>query len=271
MEESVFICPSCGKQNPANARFCYACGATLSAGVTPTETGKSADPQDAGAPFSDQETQIPAAAYSKPQPQYVPPAPQVYPPAPTPETYYPPKPRKRGRVRCCAVGCLVVLLVLLIGLPILHVTVLRPLIEGAIYKQVSNSLEDVGSSNNIYYGTDTENITERQINDDAKSAWDYLPGSTDGHIYLQQDQIRLEVKFYGVNVWAAADLRVNNRGEFVIKSMKMHWLLNVLFSESALKRELAKTINEKIVRPKGLFMLAFQVSEGKLFVAYESR
>jgi len=66
-------------------------------------------------------------------------------------------------------------------------------------------------------------------------------------------------------------MRVNNRGEFVVKSMKMHWLLNVLFSESALKREIAQTINEKIVRPKGLFMLAFQVSEGKLFVAYEPR
>jgi hypothetical protein len=264
MEESVYICPSCGKQNPANARFCYACGATLSAGVTPTETDRSASLQDAGAPFSDQETQIPAASYSKPQPQYVP-------PAPTPEAYFPPKPRKRGRVRCCAVGCLVVLLVLLIGLPILHITVLRPLIEGAIYKQVSNSLEDVASSKNNYYGTDTESITERQLNDDAKSAWDYLPGSTDGHIYLQQDQIRLEAKFYGVKVWAAADMRVNNRGEFVVKSMKMHWLLNVLFSESALKREIAQTINEKIVRPKGLFMLAFQVSEGKLFVAYEPR
>lgn len=285
MEESVLICPSCGKQNPANARFCYSCGAVLSAGVTSAETGEAAPQQEAGVPFANVGTPTPDVSYPKTQPQMVQPAPQAYPPPPTPQGYppagYPPaypaeaypsqKPRKRGRVRCCAIGCLVVLLVLLIGLPILHVTVLRPIIEREIYKQVSKSLNNVVENNNNYYGTDTENITERQLNDDAADVWDYIPGSSDGHIYLEQDQIRLEVKIYGVKVWAAADLRVNNSGDFVIKSVKIHWLLHALFSEAALKREIVNDVNEKIVRPKGLFLLAFQVSEGRLFIAYEAR
>ncbi len=285
MEESVLICPSCGKQNPAEARFCYACGATLPAGVTPTEAGAAAPPQDADAPFVNVGTPAPDVSYPKTQPQTAQPAPQAYPPPSTaqgyppagyppvypPEAYPPPKLRKRGRVRCCAIGCLVVLLVLLIGLPILHVTVLRPIIEREIYKQVSKSLDNVTQNNNNYYGTDTENITERQLNDDAADVWDYIPGSSQGHIYLEQDQIRLEVRIYGVKVWAAADLRVNNSGDFVIKSMKMNWLLHVLFSEAALKREIVKDVNEKIVHQKGLLMLAFQVSEGRLFIAYESR
>jgi hypothetical protein len=174
-------------------------------------------------------------------------------------------------VRCCAIGCLVVLLVLLIGLPILHITVLRPFIERTIYKQVQRSLEDVGQNSNYSYGMDTETITERQFNEDAQDAWAYIPGSSEGYIYLEQDRLRLEVKIYGVKVWAAADIRVNHRGEFVVKSIQMHWLLNVIFTESGLKREIANYANEKIVRPKGLSVLAFQVSEGQLFIAYESR
>ena len=275
MDDSVYTCPSCGKQNPANARFCYACGATLSVGVTPTEPTMAAPFQAPGDSFSEAETQLPDVAYSRPQPQYVPPAPQAYPPSPAPQSYPPvsppSQPPRRGRVRCCAIGCLVVLLVALIGLPILHVTVLRPIIEGQIYSQVSKSLEDVSSEQDNYYGSDWETLTERQLNEDAQDAWDYIPGSSDGHIYLQQDQLKLEVKLYGVNVWAAADLRVNNRGEFVLKSVKMHWLLHLLFSESGLKREIAEYANEKVIRPKGLFVLAFQVSEGKLFIVYESR
>jgi hypothetical protein len=287
MEGSIQICPSCGKQNPENARFCYACGAILAAEGLDVS---SPPPQQIGVPLDQDETQIPEAPYAQTQPQYVQPtpqaapppaysppsAPQGYPPAGYPPTYpqqvYPPsKPRKRGRVRCCAIGCLVVLLVLLIGLPILHVAVLRPVIEREIYKQVQRSLKDVGENKDIYYGSDSETITERKFNEDAQDAWNYIPGSSEGHIYFQQDQIKIEVKIYGVKVWAAADIRVDNRSEFVVKSLKMHWLLHAVFTEDALKREIADYANEKILRPKGLSMLAFQVTEGKLFIAYEGR
>jgi hypothetical protein len=156
-------------------------------------------------------------------------------------------------------------------LPVLHITVLRPIIEREIYKQVQKSLEDVAQTNDNYYGSDTETFTERQFNDDSQDVWGYIPGSSEGHIYLQQDQIKLEVKIYGVKVWAAADIRVNNRGEFVVKSIHMHWLLHAVFSERALKNEIADYANKKIVSPRGVYLLAFQVSDGKLFIAYETR
>jgi hypothetical protein len=287
MEEAILICPSCGKQNPENARFCYACGAILAAEGLDVSSPPS---QPAGVPFDEAGTQTPEVPYAQTQPQYVQPipqaapppaysppsAPQGYPPVGYPPTYpqqvYPPsKPPRRGRVRCCAIGCLVVLLVLLIGLPILHVTVLRPIIEREIYKQVQKSLEDVNQDEDRYYGTDSETITERKLNGDAQDVWDYIPGSSDGYIYLQQDQIKLEVKIYGVKVWAAADMRVDNRGEFVVKSVQMHWLLHTLFSEGALKREIADYANDKVLRPNMLSLLAFQVNEGKLYIAYEGR
>ena len=262
MEGSIQICPSCGKQNPENAKFCYACGAILAAEGLDVS---SPPPQQTGVPSDEAETQTPEAPYAQTQPQYAqpfpqaapPPAPQGYPPAGYPPAYpqqvYPPaKPRKRRRVRCCAFGCLVVLLVLLIGLPILHVTVLRPFIEREIYKQVQRSLKNVGEEENPYYGSDSETITERMFNEDAQDVWTYIPGSSDGYIYFQQDQIKLEVKMYGVKVWAAADVRVDNRGEFLVKSIQMHWLLHVVFSKDALKREIADYANEKILRPQGL-------------------
>jgi hypothetical protein len=275
MEESALICPSCGKQNPENARFCYACGSALAAEELDESTAPS--PQ-AGVSPQEAETQIPEAPNAQPVPQVAPPptytpssAPQGYPTAYSQQVYPAVKAPKRGRVRCCATGCLIVLLVLLIGLPVLHVTVLRPIIEREIYKQVQRSLKDVGQDKSIYYGSDTETITERKLNEDAVDAWDYIPGSSDGHIYLLQDQIKVEVKVYGVKVWAAADMGVDKRGEFVVKSLRMHWLLYVLFSEGALKGEIADYANEKILRPRGLSLLAFQVSEGKLFIAYEGR
>jgi zinc-ribbon domain len=281
MEGSILICPSCGKQNPENARFCYACGAVLAAEGADAypAPAPAASAQQTETPTGTAETQISQTPYVPPQEQVTqpipqmapPPVPQGYPPASYPPTYPPARPSRRGRVRCCAIGCLVVLLVLLIGLPVLHLTVLRPFIEGEIYKQVAKSLEDVGTGEDVYYHSDSEFITERQLNEDAKDAWDYIPGSSDGRLYLHQDQIRLEVKVYGVKVWATADLRVDNRGEFVVKSLKMHWLLHLVFSEGALKRELADYANQKIVRPNRLTVVAFQVTEGKLFIAYEAR
>jgi len=281
MEGSILVCPSCGKQNPENARFCYACGAALAAEGADAypAPAPAASAQQTEPPTDPAETQISQTPYVPPQEQVNRPIPQVapppvtqgYPPASYPPAYPPARPSRRGRVRCCAIGCLVVLLVLLIGLPILHLTVLRPFIEGEIYKQVAKSLDDVGTGEDVYYGSDSEIITERQLNVDAQDAWDYIPGSSDGRLYLHQDQIRLEVKIYGVKVWASTDLRVDNRGELVVKSVKMHWLLHLVFSEGALKRELADYANQKIVRANGLTVLAFQVTEGKLFIAYEGR
>lgn len=270
MEGSLLVCPSCGKQNPENARFCYACGAILAA-EAPERLPEEAETGIPQAPV----VQVPPG-YAQPVPQAVPAATQGYPPAGYPPAYpqqvfAPSKPPRPGRVRCCAGGCLVVLLVLLVGLPILHVSLLRPAIEGEIYRQVDQSLADVGAEEDKYYGSDTETITERNINEETQDAWGDIPGSSDGYIYLQQDQIKLELKIYGVKTWAAADIRVNNRGEFLVKSIHMHWLLHLVFSEGALKREIADLTNEKVLRPRGITVLAFQVYEGKLFIIYEQR
>lgn len=290
MEEPVQICPSCGKQNPSNARFCFSCGASLVAGAAQVEQTAAVPPPIAEAPFQTAETPRPAPSYAQAQPQYVeptsqaapPPAampsqpPQGYPAPGYPSVYPPPsypptKPPRRRWFRFCAIGCLVVLVVLLIGLPILHVTVLRPAIEREIYTQVQKSLAEVNQNPGNYYGTDTETITERQFNQDARDYWNYLPGASDGYIYFQQDQIKLDVRIYGIKVWAAGDIRVNNRGELVVKSVKMHWLLQVLFTEGGLKREIADYANTDILRPKGIYLLAFQVTDGNLYIAYEPR
>ncbi len=280
MEGSTRICPSCGKENPENARFCFACGATLAAGTQDISTApaQTTPPPDLAAADVETETQVsqasekPAQTFPKaaPQPAYIPPAPQGYPPAHSSPIAPPSRPSRRGRVRCCAIGCLVVLVVLLIGLPILHVTLLRPFIEKQIYNQVQKSLADIVKTGE-YYGTDYETITERQLNNDAQDAWGYIPGSSEGHIYLLQDQIKIQLKFYGLLIWASADLRADNKGDFMVKSVKMNWLMNLIFSNGALKREIANFTNDKILNPNGLQLLAFQVTEGKLFIAYEQR
>jgi hypothetical protein len=268
MEGSIQICPACGKENPVQARFCYACGAAF---AQPLQQAG-----DAQAIELEAETQTPEAPYVQTQPQYTQPAapaapPPAYSAAYAPQAFPPSKPPRRGRVRCCAIGCLAFLLVLLIGLPILHVTLLRPIIEREIYKQVVRALKNVGGHEDNYYGSFSESIKEYEVNKNAQDAWSYIPGSSDGYIYLLQDQLKIEVKVYGVKVWSAADIRVNNDGEFLVKSIKMHWLLHALFSEDALKRDIAEIANEKLVRSRGLYLLAFQVSEGKLFIAYEGR
>jgi hypothetical protein len=256
MEGSVQICHTCGKENPVQASFCYACGAAFAQPLQPAG--------DAQAIALEAETRTPEAPYAPTSPQHIQTIPQA---APAP-AYPSSKPPKRRRLRCCAIGCLLTLLVLLIGLPVLHITVLRPIIEREIYKQVH---KNVAEEQGLYSGADTEIITERQLNDDAHDFWYYLPGSSSGYITLQQDQFKLEVKIYGVKVWAAADIRVNTNGEIMVKSLKMHWLLHILFSEDALKREIADIANEKFVQPKGLYLLAFQVTNRLLFIAYEER
>lgn len=45
----------------------------------------------------------------------------------------------------------------------------------------------------------------------------------------------------------------------------------IIFSKKNLRKEIADYANEKIFQPKGLTLLAFQFSEGKLFIVYEGR
>ncbi len=198
MEEPVQLCPSCGKQNPPNARFCFSCGASLAAGAEPVEQTAAVPPQTAETPIQPVETQPTAPSYPQAQPQYEeptshaapppaampsPPSPGYpaagYPPVTPPPSYPPTKPPRRRWFRFCAIGCLVLLVVLLIGLPILHVTVLRPAIERGIYTEVQKSLAEVNQTPGNYYGTDTETITESQFNQDARDYWHYLPGASD--------------------------------------------------------------------------------------------
>lgn len=174
--------------------------------------------------------------------------------------------------RCCGAGCLVLLLVVLIGVPVFHVTVLRPFIQKQFFQNLENSAGKVSTAQRYQGGQTFMTLTEQELNDELKGVWNQLPGAKDGRVSLKQDLIVVNFTWYfGVKVETSFDVSVDERGDVVVKSLTMNWPLHLACTPDALQAELAKVINEKVLRPNAVAIQAFQVVRGKVFVAYGER
>jgi hypothetical protein len=278
MSKSVQPCPVCGKENSDRARFCAYCGANLTEERPSPEVMAVTQPQPTVAEAGEV-SGLPVEASPASQP--IPPiTPFPVPPPPaspfTPSIAYPPAfqsaPRKRRfSWRCCGIGCLVVLLVLGIGLPILHLTVIRPIIEREIFKQIEKQAANTFQPEVYEGGEDFEFWTENKFNDHMDDIWQDIPWTSDERVQLEQDMIAVEAKVFGLKLKLGADVRADGEGHIVIQSIKMNWPLKLVVSEAGLKKEIAKYVNENILDQARLALIAFQVTDGQLFLFYDGR
>lgn len=190
------------------------------------------------------------------------------PPAPLP----PPKPTsRRWSPRCLGLGCLGVLLLVFVGVPLLYFFVIRTPIENALLQQIEDRVAQTFTIA-IYSGeTQTASISQNKANTLVTPLWDDKFGLKGGQIAFQQDAVVVQATWLSLPVEIRADLRVNDDGGLIVKSVNLNWVARLIFTPASLSMAITQYVNDEILRPKNFFLLAFQVTEGDLFLAYRSR
>jgi hypothetical protein len=182
----------------------------------------------------------------------------------------PVKPR-RFNWRCCGAGCLAIILILLVGLPVLHVTLVRPALQRFLFQQIEARVGDIIETRSYTGDLYTEVLLEKGLTADLQKVWAEIPGASDGRLSLDQDQIILDLKVYGAQLHLACDVRVDRSGNLVVKSARTNLLMSLFFTEEGLKQGIGDYINDRLLKPNNLAFRAFQVVDGAIFMAYEQR
>jgi len=242
------VCPACQRENPDEARFCLSCGKSLT-GDEPAAPSGPSDQTIASQPGSS------ALALEKPG---VSPASR-------------PAGARRLNWRCCGAGCLVALLLVLIGLPLLHVTVVRPFFHTELTRQAMRIADESFDVEKYSGMARMATFTQSEVNTQATAFWQRTPGASNGRISLAQDLMAVDVTIYGLPLHAEADLRVNVGGEFVLRSFTMNWAMHLFFTEKDFQDILLNYLNEEILLRGNRHLRAFQVTDGQLFLMYEMR
>ncbi|MFZ6027046.1 MAG: hypothetical protein ACOYYS_04955 [Chloroflexota bacterium] len=247
-------------------------------GAAPTVGGASAAP--AAEPVSLPGASAPLPAEPRPDAaRLTPPAqPSPVPPPATVSTLPPPRslpaPKTSSRrfsPRCLGFGCVGLLVFFGVLLPAIYFLGLRMPIQEALIRQIE---EAVGKTFvvPIYSGPEqTISISQQKVNVLVEPLWANLRGMKDGEVAFSQDELLLKGRWLFLPIEVRTDLRVDGKGNLVVKSLRLNWAANLLFSSAGLSNALTDYVNEEILRPKNLSLLALQLTEGDLFLAYEER
>jgi hypothetical protein len=164
-----------------------------------------------------------------------------------------------------------VLIFLLVGVPLLHFFVIRPPLERALIKQIE---ERVGQAFTIpVYSGEAQwaSFSQNKVNTLLEPLWDEKFALKEGQVAFQQDALILTARWLNIPIEVTADFRVDGNGGLIVKSLAMNWPARLLFTPESLSAAIVRYVNDDILRPKNFFLLAFQVTEGDLFLAYRSR
>jgi len=285
----MVLCPACLKENPDDAQVCTFCGANLqedqiaSGAVEPVEIPSSLEDQrpsdnDAVIPEGDDQVNIEVAmetqsksaggATEAPIPEAIT---ESYSPEPS-EPLPPPKATSRSySPRCLGCGCLVVLVFVFVIVPLIYYFGIRPPLESRLLDQ----LDVIGRSayTIVVYSGDvqTESISQDDANALADELWGQLRGVEDGKIRFEQDQIVVQATFLKMPLEARADLRVDDEGKLLVKSVRLNWAAYLFFSPSVLSNAVSDHVNNQVLRGGNLSLKAIQVTPGEIFIAYGER
>jgi hypothetical protein len=253
------FCHACGFENSDNAKFCAKCGTPQI--VEPVEDISTQVVM--GEESVIEEDEEATEVYAQPEPGWVE-EPPAYQPADYGVDYeLAPKKKKRG----CVLIALVVIVLLLAGLTVLHLLVIRPMVQRNITRTVEGYLDDIVIKLDYSARTHTETIDQEKIDDavdDLRLSTSYL--SLD-RVLLEQDRISANLQLFGsVNLEYSFDVRVNGRGEIVLKDAHYPVINGLIFEPDYLTTWLENSLNEKL-EDASHRIRAIQITDGEMFIA----
>lgn len=251
------FCHSCSYENGDGAKFCAKCGTPL-VQESVEETNTKVFFQETDPVVEEWATEV------NQEPETVWKEPPAYQPANngTDEEAKPAK-KKRG----CVWIALAVIVLLLIGSRLLHVLVIRPMVQRNITRMVDGYLDDVTIKLDYSARTHTEVIDQEKLDgavEDLRLSTSFL--SLD-RVLLEQDRLTAKVRLLdSLNLDYSFDVRVNGKGEIVLKDAEYPPINELIFEPDYLTTWLENTMNEKLADTSQQ-LKAIQITDGEMFVA----
>lgn len=183
-------------------------------------------------------------------------------------------PRRRSRGRSCLLWLVIVAVatvVIAVAVTVLYVFAIRPPLESYLLEQVLASLEDLEPTGPYEGGVNYLEVTEQFANDAIQ-----VPPSMQGilrsvRVSFEQDRASLALDILGLQAQISADASTTAEGDILVHDARATGLAWLVFSPATIEDRLTGYLNRQLLRPANIRLLALQISQDQVWLAYESR
>lgn len=183
-------------------------------------------------------------------------------------------PRRRSRGRSCLLWLVIVAMAMVViaaAVTALYVFAARPPLESYLLEQVLASLEDLEPTGPYEGGVNYLELTERFANDAIQ-----VPPSMRGilrsvRVSFEQDRASLTLDVLSLQAQISADASATADGDVLVHDARARGLAWLVFSPATIEDRLAGYLNRQLLHPANIRLLAVQITEDRVWLAYESR
>lgn len=170
------------------------------------------------------------------------------------------------------IGCLGVMVLVFLSLPIVHLLLLRPAIERVIIDEAIRIAEITAAESEEYSGPIGWGvISESELDAGVSELRTLAPFVQRGDVNLEQDRVLVTLEVSELPLQIGFDPRADGGGNLLVRSIGMNLPVRMLLSEEALRGLIEEIANRFLLRESNLRLLAIQVNEGEIFVVFEGR
>ncbi len=164
-----------------------------------------------------------------------------------------------------------ILLVVCISLVVLHLALVRPIVEDAVYSAIQPTLHSLIVVGPYTGGRQCFDVTEQEINETLAAMVQDVLTSRKLEVQLYQDSILASGEIGGYPVWGEAEPAVNTDGDFQLHRLRINWLLQLMLSPEGLRKFIEGYVNESVLSPGRVKLLKLEVQEDSMTICIDTR
>jgi len=164
-----------------------------------------------------------------------------------------------------------ILLVVCISLVVLHLALVRPIVEDAVYSAIQPTLRSLIVVEPYTGGRQCFDVTEQEVNETLAAMVQDVLTSRELEVQLYQDSILASGEIGGYPVWGEAESAVNTDGDFQLHRLRISWLLQLMLSPEGLRKFIEGYVNESVLSPGRVKLLKLEVQEDSMTICIDTR
>ena len=164
-----------------------------------------------------------------------------------------------------------ILLVVCISLVVLHLALVRPIVEDAVYSAIQPTLRSLIVVGPYTGGRQCFDVTEQEVNETLAAMVQDVLTSRKLEVRLYQDRILASGEIGRYSVWGEAEPAVNTDGDFQLHRLRINWLLQLMLSPEGLRKFIEGYMNESVLSPGRVKLLKLEVQEDSMTICIDTR
>jgi tetratricopeptide (TPR) repeat protein len=164
-----------------------------------------------------------------------------------------------------------ILLVVCISLVVLHLTLVRPIVEDVVYSAIQPTLRSLVVVEPYTSGKQCFDVTEQKVNETLAAMVQDVLTSRKLEVQLRQDSILASGEVSGYSVWIKAEPAVNTAGDFQLRRLRINWLLQLMLSPEGLRKFIEEYVNESVLSPGRVELLELELQEDSMTICIDTR